>query len=248
MQAVDEVSSNHAHVALPRTWSAELSSLLPVILAYVGSAADVYRSSVYVCKDWHAAAESSAFWTNAAVSLAMCNEIVPFVAAAAPSKRFVIDHLFEQLKATQWDIDPNLLEEHRVNDEDAWAEGPCAHNLSGTHAPPSIQHCYASTHYWCSLAQTFARPPPSLPFVQLQLCTAARFDQAVRWTLVLRSLPSEEVLFQELFRQAAGIHWRQTMRSVSLAAMPTDDTHLQLEWRGRDTSKIPRVSCTECHL
>ncbi|EQC35919.1 hypothetical protein SDRG_06665 [Saprolegnia diclina VS20] len=123
----------------------------------------------------------------------MCHEVVPIVAVAAPPKCFVIDHLFELLKTTQWDVDPNLLEEHRVDDHDEWADGlGRAHNLGGTCAPPSIQRCYTSTHYWCSLAQTFARPPPSLPYLQVQLSTAARFDQAVRWTLVLRSLPSEE--------------------------------------------------------
>ncbi|EQC35918.1 hypothetical protein SDRG_06664 [Saprolegnia diclina VS20] len=233
-----EISPSGVHVKLSPAWSAELSTLLPLILTYAGSATDVYRSPVYVCKEWLAAADSSEYWLGVAASLLNGNDTSRLVATATSPKRFVIDYLSEQLKSTEWDVDRNLVVEYRDNTSDDMTspEGPHCHNLVGSRAPPCIQRCYASSHFWCRLAQTFPKPPSSLPFLQIQLCTAPRFDQNVRWQLILRSHPSTTVLFVEDFYHAAGILWSHTTRCVSLEDVEAMDTHLVLEWLGRDTS------------
>ncbi|KDO30060.1 hypothetical protein SPRG_05251 [Saprolegnia parasitica CBS 223.65] len=180
---------------LSHSWSAERSTLLPLILLYAGSASDIYRSPVYVCKEWLAAADSSEYWLGVAASLPNGNDTSRLVATAASPKRFVIDYFLEQLKPTQWEVNPNLVVEYRDNTSDdvTSPEDPRYHNL------------------------TFARPPPSLPFLQIRLCTAPRFDQ-------------------NEFHHAAGVLWSQTTRCVSLEDVRATDTQIVLEWLGRDTS------------
>ncbi|KDO15904.1 hypothetical protein SPRG_18558 [Saprolegnia parasitica CBS 223.65] len=175
------LSSSGVRMELSHSWSAELSTLLPLILSYAGSASDIYRSSVYACKEWLAAADSSEYWLGVAASLPNGNDTSRLVATAASPKRFVIDYLLEQLKLAQWEVNPNLVVEYRDNasNDVTNPEDPRYRNLVGSRAPPCIQSCYASTYFYCRLGQTIARPPPSLPFLQIRLCTAPRFDQNV---------------------------------------------------------------------
>jgi hypothetical protein len=69
----------------------------------------------------------------------------------------------------------------------------------------------------------------------MNLCFAAREDQAVEFRISIESFPSGRKIYTASFRQDAGNSWRRLQRVISIRNMDAQDDAIKFKWEGKDT-------------